>query len=145
MDSSGDLYIADSLNYRVRRVKRDGTISTVAGNGKFGNSDSGDGGPAIQARLNEPQGVAVDSAGNLFISDTGFQRIRKVAVDGNISTVAGNGTFGYSGDGGPATEAQVDFPGSIIVGSDGRIYVADFLNNCIRVSTPTRVRSGSGQ
>ena len=103
MDSAGNLYIADSGNNRIRKVSN-GVITTVAGNGTAG--FSGDNGPATSAQLNYPQGVAVDSAGNLYIADTGNNRIRKVS-NGVITTVAGNGTAGFSGDNGPATSAQL--------------------------------------
>jgi sugar lactone lactonase YvrE len=142
VDAEGNLYIADSLNDRIRKVDRNGIISTVAGNGKFGNVGIGGAGPAASAQLNGPAGVAVDSAGNLFIADSNYHLIRKVARDGSISTVAGNGTFGYSGDGGPATEAQFNDPIAMAVGADGKIYVADYRNDCIRVLTPVRVAGG---
>src|SRR5438876_2698417 len=94
-----------SANDRIRKVSSDGIITTVAGNGTDG--FSGDGGPAINARLRSPFGVAVDTAGNLFIADTYNSRIRKVSSSGIITTVAGNGGFGYSGDGGPAINSRL--------------------------------------
>jgi hypothetical protein len=103
VDAGGNLYIADSGNYRIRKVALDGTISTVAGNGSGG--FSGDGGPATNAEMG-PADIALDAAGNLYIADPGNNRIRRVALDGKISTVAGNGGFGYSGDGGTATRSS---------------------------------------
>ncbi len=107
-----------------------GDISTVAGTGTGG--FGGDGGPATSAQLNFPTGVAVDSSGNLFIADTGNDRIRKVDTSGNISTVAGTGTPGFSGDGGPATSAQLNFPAGIAVDSSGNLFIADAENHRIR-------------
>ena len=107
VDSSGNLFIVDFANNRIRKVDTSGNISTVAGTGTQG--FSGDGGPATSAELKLPEGVAVDSSGNLFIVDTLNNRIRKVDTSGNISTVAGT-TFGFSGDGGPATSAQLRLP-----------------------------------
>ena len=107
VDSAGNLYIADEDNDAIRKVSG-GTITTVAGNGSAA-AFSGDGGPAISASLGAPNGVAVDSAGNLYIADTYNDRIRKVS-NGTITTVAGNGNYGFSGDGGPATSASLDSP-----------------------------------
>src|SRR5205085_3933541 len=103
VDGAGNLYIADTSNHRIRKVNSAGIISTVAGSGSepvggFG----GDGGPATAARMNNPTGVAVDSAGNIFIAEWFGHRIRKVNASGVISTVAGTGERGFSGDGGPA-------------------------------------------
>jgi hypothetical protein len=130
VDSSGNLYIGDSQNHRVRKVAVGGTISTVAGTGTAGYS--GDGGPATSAQLNYPIGVAVDSSGNLYIADEVNQRIRKVTAGGTISTVAGTGTAGYSGDGGQATSARLNYPSYVAVDSSGRLYIADTANQRVR-------------
>ena len=112
-------------------VKATGDIITVAGNGTAGYS--GDNGPATAAELNGPNGVAVDSAGDLFIADTANNVIREVVkATGDIITVAGNGTAGYSGDNGPATAAELDSPRGIAVDSAGDLFIADSGNNVIR-------------
>ncbi|MGD0365487.1 MAG: IPT/TIG domain-containing protein [Bryobacteraceae bacterium] len=129
LDSSGNIYVADSLNYRIRKVSG-GTVSTIGGNGVL--SYSGDGGPASSAQLNTPQAVAVDSSGNLYICDTVNNVVREVTRSGTISTIAGNGTQGYGGDGGAATAAQLNKPQGIAVDSSGNIYVADTQNARIR-------------
>ena len=130
VDSSGNLFIADWSNGRIRKVDTSGTISTVAGDGTFG--FGGDGGPATSAQLSFPTGVAVDSSGNLFIADTANHRIRKVDTSGTISTVAGNGTAGFSGDGGPATSAKLNFPFGVAVDSSGNLFIADHFNHRVR-------------
>ena len=130
VDSAGNLYIADLGNYSIRKVSN-GVITTVAGNGTMGSS--GDNGPAISAQLDGPEGVVVDSAGNLYVA-TGLV-IRKVS-NGVITTVAGNGTQGFSGDNGPAISAQLDLPTGVAVDSVGNVYVADQFNNRIRLLTP---------
>ena len=137
VDSAGNLYIADTENVRIRKVDSAGVISTVAGTGEFGGF-GGDGGPAIQADLDSPSGVAVDGAGNLFIADTYNNRIRKVDAAGVISTVAGTGTFfgGFSGDGGPADEAQLSDPSGVAVDGAGNVYIADTNNHLVRKLTP---------
>jgi trimeric autotransporter adhesin len=131
VDSAGNLYIGDSRNNRVRMVTAGGIISTVAGNGRSGYSGDGDGGQATAASLNEPTGVAVDSAGNLYISDSGDNRIRKVGADGIISTAAGD-NGGSIGDGGPATSARLSSPYGLAFDSAGNLYIADSENNRIR-------------
>lgn len=129
VDGAGSFYIAEASGSRVRRVSPTGTITTVAGNGTHG--QSGDGGPATSAQLGESHDVATDSAGNLYISDRDFHKVRKVTTSGTIGTVAGTGTAGYSGDGGPGTGAQLDTPGGVaIAGAD--LYIADYLNNRVR-------------
>jgi secreted PhoX family phosphatase len=132
-DSAGNLYIADTGNNVVRRVDfLTGVITTVAGNGTAGYS--GDGGAATGAELHNPNGVAVDAAGNLFIVDENNAVIRKVAAGtGVITTVAGNGTPGFSGDSGPATSAELNQPDYVALDAAGNLYIADGLNDRIRV------------
>ena len=138
MDSAGDLFFADSSNDRIREVNHaTGLITTVAGNGIAGYS--GDNGLATAAELANPAGVAVDAAGNLFIADSNNQRIREVNhATGLITTVAGNGTVsgmgmgGYSGDNGPATAAQLDYPSGIAVDAAGDLFIADSGNDVVR-------------
>jgi uncharacterized protein (TIGR03437 family) len=140
MDSAGNLYIADSLNYRIRKVLN-GVITTVAGNGASGYS--GDNGPANSAQLYGPSGVAVDAAGNLYIVDRYNYRIRKVS-GGVITTVAGNGTAGFTGDNGPATGAQLDDPEGLAVDALGSLYVADYGENRIREVSNGRITTVAG-
>jgi trimeric autotransporter adhesin len=128
LDSAGNLYIADQGNNRVRMVSTNGTISTFAGAG----SALGDGGPAATAQLSAPASVAVDAAGNAYISDTGHNRIRVVS-GGTINTLAGAGACCYSGDGGPASAAQLNSPLGLLVDSSGRLFVADTGNNAVRL------------
>jgi sugar lactone lactonase YvrE len=131
----GNIYIADSYNNRIRKVTTStGLISTVAGDGTGGYS--GDGGAATNAELYLPTGVALDSADNLYVADAANNRIRKVTVStGIISTVAGNGTYGYSGDGGPATSAELNYPYAVDLSAASDIYIADSSNNRIRKVT----------
>ena len=130
VDAVGNLYIADGSNQRIRKVSTDGMITTVAGNGSYGYS--GDGGPATSAQLAYPTGVAVDAAGNLYISDNGNQRIRKVTANGTITTVAGNGSSGYSGDGGTATSAQLGAPMNVALDAAGNLFIAEWTNYRVR-------------
>jgi sugar lactone lactonase YvrE len=123
------LYIIDKGNNRIRRVNSSGVISTVVGNGQQG--FSGDNGSAVQAKLNLPSAIAFDAAGNMYIADTGNHRVRRVA-GGVITTIAGNGSFGYSGDGGPALQAKFKSINDVAVSPSGDVYVADSLNNRIR-------------
>jgi sugar lactone lactonase YvrE len=134
LDAGGNLFIADAYNNRIRKVTSGGVISTVAGNGAAG--FSGDGGPATSAELYLACGVAVDTGGNLYIADYANSRIRKVTPAGVISTVAGNGNSGFSGDGGPATSAQIFYPTGVVVDSGGSLYIADYNNSRIRKVTP---------
>jgi uncharacterized protein (TIGR03437 family) len=150
LDSAGNLYIAEFSNNRVRKVSTNGNISTLAGNGVSG--FSGDGLQATAAMLNGPQGVAVDSAGNVFIADTANNRVRKVAPNGVITTVAGNGAAGFSGDGGSAVNAQVGNPVAVAVDSVGNVYIADgsarvrklFLSGLITTIAGTGTRGYTG-
>jgi len=135
VDGAGNVYIADVMNHRIRKVAADGTITTIAGSG-FTRGFAGDGGPAVKAVLNYPYGIARDSSGNLFIADLGNNRIRMIRTDGTIVTVAGNGTFGDQGDGGGARSAQFRFPHSVAVDGAGRIAVSDNQNSRIRRLTP---------
>ncbi|MEU5698610.1 RICIN domain-containing protein [Streptomyces aurantiacus] len=129
VDSTGVLYVADNNNRRIRKIVNQ-TISTVAGNGTAGSK--GDNGQAVSAQLNNPHGVAVDRAGNLYIADADNNRIRKVTVHGEISTVAGTGIKGSGGDGGPAVEAQLDHPVAVVVDSDGALYIAEHSVHRVR-------------
>jgi uncharacterized protein (TIGR03437 family) len=129
-DRAGNLYIADSSNHRVRKVSRDGTVATVAGTGVAG--FSGEGGQAAAARLDTPLGVAVDGNSNLYIADTGNQRIRKVFPNGIIGTVAGNGNASFFGDGGPATQAALHNPRAVAADENGNLYIADTLAYRVR-------------
>ena len=139
LDASGNLYLADTSNNRIREVAAGtGIITTVAGNGT--QSYSGDGGAATSAELNVPYGVAVDASGNLYIADTYNNRIREVAAGtGIITTVAGNGTQSYSGDGGAATSAELNYPYGVAVDASGNLYIADCYNSRIR-----KVAAGTG-
>jgi len=132
VDAAGNLYIADLYNNRIRRVDAATQIITaVAGSGIVG--FSGDGGPATAAALSFPWDVAVDASGNLYIADTGNERIRRVdAATGIITTVAGSGTRGFSGDGGPATAASFFLARGVKTDAAGNIYIADTFNGRIR-------------
>ena len=136
-DGAGNLYIADTRNHRIRKVDAAGVITTVAGDGTPGYG--GDGGAAVAARLSSPTGVAPDAAGNLYIADSFNSRIRKVDAAGVITTVAGDGTFGYGGDGGAAVAAQLSGPEGVALDAAGNLYIADRSNNRIR-----KVDAGTG-
>ena len=129
-DAKGDLYVSDSYNCRIRRINSVGVVSTYAGTGICGYG--GDGGPATSAMLSYSYGAAFDGHGNLLVADTGNNRIRKITPAGMITTIAGNGTFGYSGDGGAALEASLAAPGAVSADPRGNLYVADEANYVIR-------------
>ncbi len=126
----GGFVFPDSNNHRVRRVWPDGTITTIAGTGVQG--FSGDGGQATLAKLSIPFSAVPTASGGFLIVDVGNQRVRKVAPDGTITTVAGNGTNGYSGDGGPATSASLSDPHAVVARSDGSFLIADTSNLRVR-------------
>lgn len=132
--ADGSLYIADQGNHRIRRVTRDGRIDTVAGNGQ--DTFSGDGGLATQAGLNSPEDVSIGLDGALYIADVENNRVRRVALDGRIDTVAGSGLFDFSGDDGPAKEASLRYPRSVAIAGDGALYISDSFNRRIRRVTP---------
>lgn len=129
-DQVGNLYFTDGNNNRVRRITPSGIISTVAGDGK--GRFAGDGGLATLASLNIPSDLAIDFAGNLYIADAGNNRVRRVDLSGIITTVAGTGADGFSGDGGVATSAMLNFPWAVTVDTSGSVYVADRVNSRIR-------------
>ena len=129
----GNLYIADTRNHSIAKVSSDRVITTVVGSGVSGYS--GDGGRAARAQLNGPRDVAVGTDGSLYIADTDNHCIRKVTPDGVITTLAGTGTFGYSGDCALAPDAQLAFPQDVALGADGSLYIADTGNHRIRQVT----------
>jgi RHS repeat-associated protein len=145
-DASGTLYIADTVNHRIRKIDNSGIITTVAGSGSsgyYGGGYSGDGGPATQALLYYPKGVAVDTLGNLYIADSDNHRIRKVHSNGIITTIAGNGDIVYGGDGGNPTEAQVHWPLRVVLDASGALYIVDAENHSIRkIGYPSVAASG---
>ena len=138
LDLSGTLYFVDQGNNMVRAISNSGTITDIAGKG--GPGYSGDGGPATNALLN-PQGVTVDALGNIYIADIGNNVIRKINPLGTISTIAGNDSSGYFGDGGPATMAKLNQPYGVAVDAVGNLFIADKNNNCIRKVNATGIIS----
>ncbi|HWF07192.1 MAG TPA: hypothetical protein VG297_01950 [Bryobacteraceae bacterium] len=133
VDSNLNVYLADTHNGRIREVTPDGKIFTIAGNGNFGYT--GDGGPATSASFTLPSGVVVDSSGNIYVADYGNSTVRKIDSKGNISTFAGTGNWGFTGDGGPAAKAQLAAPYSLAIDGAGNIYIADVGNTDIRKVT----------
>lgn len=141
VDSAGNLYISEQNGVRISKFSN-GNLTTIAGNGYIGYS--GDNGPATQASLDDPTGIALDSKGYLYICDTLNDRIRKISPDGIITTIAGLGIPGFYGDGGPATGALLSFPRGIIVDSSGKVYVSDTVNSVVRVLQPQTPAISSG-
>jgi trimeric autotransporter adhesin len=137
-DAIGNMYIADACNCVIRKVNAFGIISTIAGVGfnsttcLYAGGYSGDGGLATYAKLNDPMSITFDSKGNLYIADIQNMCIRKIDTFGIISTVVGNGTKGFSGDGGPATSAQLNYPVKVVFDAADNLFIADCLNNRIR-------------
>jgi uncharacterized protein (TIGR03437 family) len=144
VDPAGVLYIVDTSNHRILRAAPGAFLKTAAGNGSSG--DTGDGGPARLAQLNFPSACALDSAGNLYIADTGNNRIRKTRPDGVVVTIAGTGGAGFGGDGALATQALLNSPRGVAADSNGYVYIADTGNNRIRQIAPDGViRTIAGQ
>jgi uncharacterized protein (TIGR03437 family) len=144
-DNAGNFYFTDSGNGRIRKVDASGTISTVAGGAANG---LGDGGPAINAHLSNPVGLAIDSGGNLYVAEVDGNRVRKVSAAGIITTIAGSGAPGFSGDGGPAASATLNNPHGVGVDSAGNVYITDTLNARVRkVNTAGMISTiaGNGQ
>jgi trimeric autotransporter adhesin len=129
-DAAGNVYVAEFGGHRVRRISRTGAVATFAGNGTAG--FGGDGGAAGSAQLSYPTGLAIDKAGNLYIADTGNNRVRRVTPEGVISTVAGSGAVGYDGDRGPATSAKINGPTGVAVDGAGNLYIAQFTDHVVR-------------
>lgn len=140
-DAAGNLYIADLNDNVIRKVDLAGIVTTVAGTGEQG--FAGDGGPATSALLDSPAGVAVDAAGNIYIADTHNQRVRKVS-NGTITTIAGTGAAGFSGDGGEATAAQLSSPTALAVDANGNLYIADTDNHRIRKISGATITTVAG-
>ena len=145
VDRSGNVYISDYINHRIRKVNGSGIITTVAGTGSMG--FTGDGGSAMSAQIDSPWSMTSDATGNLFISDLGNHRIRKVSSSGIISTIGGTGTAGYSGDGGPATAARINKPWGLVADATGNLFISDYGNSRVRKINTTGIIStvaGSG-
>ena len=134
VDSSGSLYISDTGKHRIRKMTPDGSFSTIAGTGV--GDTTGDGGPAAKAAIQQPYGLALDAAGNLYFADHAANRVRRIAPDGTISTFAGTGMGDESGDGGPAPQAALNAPSGVAIDPAGSVYIADYGGNALRVVTP---------
>ncbi len=130
VDAAGNIFIADLYHHCIRKIDSEGIITTIAGQGTVGSG--GDGGPAVDAYLSWPSDIAIDTAGNIYIADRNNHRIRKIDNNGIITTIAGTGTGGDSGDNGPAVEAQLDRPYGVAVDYQGNVYIADTYNYRIR-------------
>ena len=142
VDSYGTVYVADTGNHRVRKISN-GTISTIAGTGF--NGHSGDGGPATSARLAGPSGIAVDLIGNVIVADTGNHRVRKINLDGIVTTLAGTGQQRFGGDGGPASAATLRLPRDVAIDWRGSVYVADSGNHALRrIAVDGRIETVAG-
>jgi len=129
-DNSGNLYIVTSNDGRIRKIDSDGIITTIAGTG--GHGSTGDGGPATIATFDQPAYAVIDSIGNIYVADQSSNNVRKIDRRGIINLLAGSGTRGYTGDGGPATAAELSAPIGTAVNIYGDVYISDFNNNCVR-------------
>ena len=129
-DAIGNLYVADSRNHRIRKIDGTGAISTFAGTGVSGYS--GDSGPASAAEMGYPESMCIDGSGNLYVADKWEAVVRKIDAAGMITTVAGTGTYGFGGDGGPATAAMLDNPSYVAVDGAGNLYICDWINSRVR-------------
>ncbi len=137
IDAAGNVYVADSGNNRIRKIDTGGNVTTVAGNGVAGDTD-GTGGPSGSAQFAWPTGIAADGAGNLFVADTGNNRIRKIDPEGNVTTFAGNGSAGFAdGSGGRSGSAELRWPGGVALGAAGDLFVADQDNYRLRRIDPS--------
>ncbi len=134
VDKVGATYFTDSHTHRVRKIAPNGTITTVAGTTLAGND--GDGGPATEARLRQPSGIAIDPAGTVYVADEQNANVRRIATNGTITTVAGTGVKGFSGDGGPAKNAQLNAPHGLALDKAGNLYIADTMNDRVRQVSP---------
>lgn len=154
VDTSGNIIISDQANYRLRLLEPNGIIHTIAGTGTPG--AAGDGGPALEAELNGPKGqsappasrIAIDSRNRIYVADTGNHKVRMIDEIGNITTIVGTGVAGYSGDGGPAIDAQLNTPSDVAITSNGTLYIADTMNHAIRLVRPDGIIetfAGTGQ
>ena len=137
LDPAGNIIFADEYNHVIRKISTSGTITTIAGNGSGGYS--GDGGLATAATLFYPNGLTTDRTGNIYFTDNTNHRIRKINTSGVITTIVGNGTEGFSGDGGPATDAEIEFGCGLKFDNYGNLYYADGLNNRIRMISPSGI------
>ena len=135
IDGKGDIYIADANNNRIREINTSGTITTIAGTGVLGGS--GDGGPAVDAELHGPAGLALAASGDLYFADAGNNRVREVTTTGTIVTVAGTGLAGYNGDSQPAVDAELQLPSGVALDNSGNLYIADTANDRIRKVDPS--------
>lgn len=137
LNAAGEIFLADAQSHRIRKITRDGRIQTIAGNGTPG--FSGDGGPAASANVNSPNHVTVDASGNVIFADTGNHRVRSISPAGVITTIAGNGTPGFTGDNGAATAASLRSPYGVARDASGNLYIADSGNGRVRRVQPNGV------
>jgi trimeric autotransporter adhesin len=143
-DGAGNLYISDTANNVIRKVTTGGTISTIGGNNSLGAGYAGDGGPATSAQIYRPSGLAIDSTGTIYFADSGNNAIRVILPNGNMATVAGLSTPGFSGDGGLATSAKLNNPIGLAVDRNNNLYIADGGNNRIRIVSGNIINTFAG-